>query len=99
MDSGCSTHMKGRKDWFIKINCVMKNKVMFADDTTLEADGIDDVLIVRRDAGYSLIKYVLYILGIKFNLLCIGQLLEKRYKIHMENKGVALYRWKQGFGP
>lgn len=50
-------------------------------------DGIGDVLIMRRDGGHSLIKDVLYILGIKCNLLSIGQLLEKDYKTHMENKG------------
>ncbi|XP_050920548.1 uncharacterized protein LOC127138200 [Lathyrus oleraceus] len=46
LDSGCSTHMTGRKDWFVKINRAMKNKVKFASDTTLAADGIRDVLII-----------------------------------------------------
>lgn len=90
MDSGCSTHMMGRKDWFVKTNRAMKNKVKFTDDTTLADDGIDDVLIMRRDDGHSLIKYVLYILGIKCNLLSIGQLFDKGYKIHMENKGLRV---------
>lgn len=31
-------------------------------------------------------KDVLYILGIKCNLLIIGKFLERKYKIHMENK-------------
>lgn len=90
MDSGCSTHITGKKDWFVKINCAMKNKVKFADDIILAAGGIGDVLIMRRDGGYSLIKDVLYIPGIKCNLLSIGQFLEKGYKIHMENKGMRV---------
>lgn len=68
----------------------MKNKVKFKDDTTLAHDWIDGVLIMRRDDGHSLIKDVLYILGIKCNLLIIGQFLEKGYKIHMENKGLCV---------
>ncbi|XP_050908651.1 uncharacterized protein LOC127122343 [Lathyrus oleraceus] len=77
LDSGCSTHMKGRKDWFVKINCAMKNKVKFTDVSTLVSDGINDVLIMIRDDGHSLIKDILYIPGIKCNLLSIGKLLEK----------------------
>ena len=49
LDLGFSTHMTGRKDWFVKINRAMKNKVKFVDDTTLAADGINDVLIMRMD--------------------------------------------------
>ncbi|XP_050910027.1 uncharacterized protein LOC127123893 [Lathyrus oleraceus] len=88
LDSGCSTHMMGRKDWFIKINCTMKNKVKFTDHTTLMDDGVIDVFIMKTDDGNSLIKDVLYISGIKCNLLCIVQLFEKGYKIHMEIKGL-----------
>nr|XP_004510483.1 uncharacterized protein LOC101513653 [Cicer arietinum] len=72
LDSGCSTHMTGRKDWFVKINQATRSRVKFADDTTLAADGVGDVLIMRRDGGHSLIKDVLYIPGIKCNLLSIG---------------------------
>nr|XP_004509502.1 uncharacterized protein LOC101510098 [Cicer arietinum] len=43
LDSGCSTHMTGRKDWFIKINQATRSRVKFADDTTLAADGIGDI--------------------------------------------------------
>ncbi|XP_058778273.1 uncharacterized protein LOC131652438 [Vicia villosa] len=61
LDSGCSTHMTGRKDLFVKINQATKNKVKFTDDTTLAADGVSDVFIMKRDSGPSLITYVLYI--------------------------------------
>lgn len=36
----------------------MKNKAKFVDDTTLVAEGIDDVSIKRSDSGNSLIKDV-----------------------------------------
>ncbi|XP_050883175.1 uncharacterized protein LOC127086452 [Lathyrus oleraceus] len=77
LDSGCSTHMTGRKDWFVQINQAAKSKVKFADNTTLSAEGVGDVLIGKRNGGHSRIKDVLYIPGIKCNLLSIGQLLEK----------------------
>lgn len=45
---------------------------------------------MRWDVVHSLIKDVLYISGIQCNLLSIGQLLEKGYKIHMENKALRV---------
>ncbi|XP_050888750.1 uncharacterized protein LOC127093899 [Lathyrus oleraceus] len=86
LDSGCSTHMTGRKDWFVQINQAAKSKVKFADDTTLSAEGVEDVLIGKRNGGHSRIKDVLYIPGIKCNRLSIGQLLERGYKIRLEEK-------------
>ncbi|XP_050876974.1 uncharacterized protein LOC127080718 [Lathyrus oleraceus] len=86
LDSGCSTHMTGRKDWFVQINQVAKIKVKFADDTTLSAEGVRDILIGKRNPGHSRIKDVLYIPEIKCKLLSIGQLLERGYKIRLEDK-------------
>ncbi|XP_050908040.1 uncharacterized protein LOC127121626 [Lathyrus oleraceus] len=86
LDSGCSTHMTGRKDWFVQINQAAKSKVKFVDDTTLSVEGVGDVLIGKRNGGHSRIKDVLYISRIKCNLLSIGQLLERGYKICLEDK-------------
>lgn len=49
LDSGCSTHMSRRKDWFVTINCAMKNKVNIADDITIVMERINDVSAERRD--------------------------------------------------
>ena len=64
--------MTGRKDWFVKINHTTKNKVKFADDSTLAAEGIGDVAIRKKDGGSALISDVLYIPGMKSNLLSVG---------------------------
>ncbi|XP_050914577.1 uncharacterized protein LOC127129435 [Lathyrus oleraceus] len=86
LDSGCSTYMTGRKDWFVQINQAAKSKVKFADNTTLSVEGVGDVLIRKRNGGHSRIKDVLYIPGIKCILLSIGQLLERGYQIRLEDK-------------
>ena len=45
LDSGCLSYMSRRKDWFVNINPSMKNMVKFANDNTLAAEGIGDVMI------------------------------------------------------
>ncbi|XP_058724839.1 uncharacterized protein LOC131596223 [Vicia villosa] len=86
LDSSCSMHMTGRKYLFVKINQVMKSIVKFPDDSTLMAEGVGDVLIKKKNGGFFMIKHVSYILGIRCNLFSIGQLLEKGYKIRLEDK-------------
>lgn len=78
--------MTERNDWFVKINQALKNKVKFADDSTPAVEGISDISIRGKNGDHSLIKYVLYIPGIKSNLLSIDQLHERNYNIRMENK-------------
>ena len=86
LDSGCSSHMSGRKDWFVNIKPSTKNMVKFANDNTLAAEGIGDVMIIRKDGKKSVISNVLYIPGMKSNSLSIGQLVEKNYKVSIEDK-------------
>ncbi|GAU26641.1 hypothetical protein TSUD_102510 [Trifolium subterraneum] len=90
LDSGCSSHMTGRRDWFVSINKSMKSKVKFGNDSTLAAEGVGDVLIMRKDSKQSLISNVLYIPGMKSNLLSIGQLIEKNYKVVIEDRLMKL---------
>lgn len=56
------------------------------DGSILVVEGIGDISIKRKNDEHSLIKYVVYILGVKCNLLSIGQLLRSNLKIHLENK-------------
>jgi hypothetical protein len=56
--------------------------------------GVGDVSIKRKDGKLSLISNVLYIPGMKCNLLSIGQLLEKDYKIVMEKKLLNVFDTK-----
>lgn len=86
LDSGCSSHMIGRKEWFVSINQSLKNKMKFTSDNTLVAEGIDDVLIMRKYGKQSMMTNVLYITSMKSNLLKIGQLIEKIHKVLIEYK-------------
>lgn len=91
LDSGFSSRMNGNKDWFINISPSMNNEVKFANDNTLTAEGICDVLIMRKyGKKCSVILNVLYIPDIKINLLGIWQLIEKNYKVLSEDKMIRV---------
>ncbi|XP_047179813.1 uncharacterized protein LOC124846575 [Vigna umbellata] len=91
LDSRCSTHMTGRKDWFMGIQGVAQEKIRFADNRSLVAEGTGRVVL--RDAGGKelTIEEVLYVPGLKSNLLSLGQLLQKGYVMKMENNSLSIF--------
>lgn len=91
LDTSCSTHMTGRKDWFVNLDKSIQSKVKLADDSTLSAAGLGNVLNKRRDGKHSFILDVLFVPGMKSNLLSLGQLLERVYVMKMENKEMRVY--------
>lgn len=53
--------MTDRKDWFVIMNPLMQNMVNFTNDNTLEAEGVGDFLIIRKDGKRSVIsKCIIY---------------------------------------
>ena len=73
LDSGCSNHMTGHKEWLVNFDMKKRSKVKFVDNRVIEAKGTTgDVLIQRKDGGQALITEVLYVPTMKNNLLSIG---------------------------
>lgn len=79
LDLGCPSH--GKKYWFINISKSMNNKAKFTNDSSLAAEGIGDALIMNKNGKQLLNSNVLYISGMKSNLLSIDQLTGKNYKV------------------
>ncbi|XP_014511744.1 uncharacterized protein LOC106770448 [Vigna radiata var. radiata] len=75
LDSNCSTHMTGRKDWFVRMQGVEHGKIIFADNSSLEAEGSGRVVLRGEDGREVVIEEVLYVPGLKTNLLSPGHLL------------------------
>lgn len=60
LDTGCSNHMIGRRDWLVDLNSDVHSKVRFADDSTHRAEGMGKVLIQKKDGRSACISDVLY---------------------------------------
>lgn len=63
--------MIGQKEWLIKLGSSNKTGVKLANNTYLAAEGICDIIIKRKDERNALIVKVLFVLGLKCNLLSI----------------------------
>nr|XP_012572793.1 uncharacterized protein LOC101489768 [Cicer arietinum] len=91
LDTRCSNHMSGHKDWFVSIDEKVKRKIRFADNNIVTAKGVGKILIQIRDGKQSFICDVLYVPNMKNNLVCLGQLLEKGYYMNMENRKIKMF--------
>ncbi|CAJ2635289.1 unnamed protein product [Trifolium pratense] len=95
LDTGCSNHMTSHKDWLIEIDASRKSRVRFADDRTLQAEGIGKLVINRDDGKHVIMEDVLYVPGMKSNLLSLGQLIQKGFAVTMKNNSLALFDAKK----
>ena len=77
MDSGCSKHMTGDKSKFLSIFFKQEGHVTYGDNNKGRilgrgSIGEKDILIIHD---------VLYVEGLKHNLLSISQLCDKEYQV------------------
>ena len=95
LDTCCSNHMTGHREWFVNIDDKVKSKIKFADNSFVTAKGIGKVMIQRKDGQHSFINDVLYVPNMKNNLLSLGQLLEKGYSMQMEDSQMTIFDSKR----
>jgi len=85
LDSGCSNHMSGNKDWFSELDKNFRHTVKLGNDTRIAVMGKGSVwLNVNRFT--EVISHVFYISELKNNLLSIGQFQKKCLFILIQNE-------------
>jgi hypothetical protein len=58
LDTGCSTHISSKRDWFISLKGTHNHNVKFANDSIMIVQGTGDVSIRRRDGKHAVISGV-----------------------------------------
>ncbi|XP_058726405.1 uncharacterized protein LOC131597746 [Vicia villosa] len=91
LDSGCSNHMTGQKVWLAGFDESKKSKVKIADNNLLQAEGTGNIVFQMSNGGKAMIKDILYVPGIKCNLLSVGQLVEKGFSVVMKDGVLKLF--------
>ncbi|CAI5459967.1 unnamed protein product [Closterium sp. Yama58-4] len=85
LDSGCSQHMIGRKEWFMVIrdSPAMKSVKGF-DGSMQEVAGVGEVLLEGTNGLRVTLHDVLFVPGMKANLVSPGQLMDKGANLQTE---------------
>ncbi|KHN26077.1 Retrovirus-related Pol polyprotein from transposon TNT 1-94, partial [Glycine soja] len=84
-DSGCTNHMTHYQELFRELDKSQVSKVRIKNGDLITVEGKGTV-VIESCTGTKLIYDVLYVPEIDQNLLSVGQLVEKGFKVIFENK-------------
>lgn len=95
LDSGCSNHMTGNKEWFMEIDDSFRHAVRLGNSSRMEVVGKGDV---KFEVGgvTQIVSDVFFVPNLTNNLLSVGQLQEKGVDV-LISKGVCkIYHPRRG---
>ncbi|XP_019433446.1 PREDICTED: uncharacterized protein LOC109340262 [Lupinus angustifolius] len=95
IDSGCSSHVTGHREWLVNFDERKKSNVRFADNRMIQAEGTGDVLINRKDGKHAMITDVFYVPNMKNNLISMEQLLERGFSMGLIDGSLEVYDHKK----
>ena len=85
LDSGCSNHMTGNISMFSMLDGNLKSQVTLGTDSKVSVMGKCRVSVLTKKREGRSISDVYYVSGMKYNLLSIGQLIQKGYNVFFED--------------
>lgn len=90
LDSECSNHMTGNTDLFDYLDNSIKLEVKLGNNDTMEVIG-KGAINMMTNIGKGTIPDVYYVPGLKQNLISVGQLVQKGYKVVLENNVCTIF--------
>ena len=94
LDSGCSNHMCGNKEWFLDLDEQFRQTVKLGDHSKILAMGKGNIKL-HINGTAQVFTEVYFIPEIKNNLLSIGQLQEKNLAVIIKNNICRVYHHKR----
>lgn len=87
--------MTKHKTWISNLDTSKTNKIMLADDNTMEVARVGNIVTTKQSDEVLVIENVLYVPGMKCNLLSVGQSVEKGFLVTMGEDILKVYDSKK----
>ena len=91
LDSGCSNHMTGNKELLSCLDSSISSDITLGNDHLVKVQGKGTVPILTKQNVKKDINDVYHVPDLKHNLLSVGQLIEKGYKVLFEGASCKIY--------
>lgn len=95
LNSGCSNHLCGSREWFSNFNDKFRESVKLENDTRMAVKGKRSVKL-KIGGITQVVTDVYYVPDLKNNLLSIGQLQEKGFKVVFEDNKCEVFHKEKG---
>nr|AAL78103.1 Putative polyprotein [Oryza sativa]AAP52474.1 Zinc knuckle family protein [Oryza sativa Japonica Group] len=88
VDSGCSRHMTGDKNWFSSLKKASKTEtIVFADAST---SAVVATGLVKVNEKFEL-KNAALVEDLKYNLLSVSQIVDEEFEVHFKKTGSKVF--------
>ena len=64
--------MTGQNAWLVDFDESKKSKIKLVDNSSLQTESTGNIVFQMSNGGKAMVKYVLYVPGIKCNMLSVG---------------------------
>ena len=91
LDNGASNHMCGDRRFFCKLDESVTGKVRFGDDSRIDIKGKGSIRFVFEGGEKKVLNSVYYILGLRRNIISLGQATEVGCKVRMKGNTLTLF--------
>ena len=91
LDSGFSNHMIGNKNLVANLDASVKTEVKLGTDKIVDVDGKGVINILTKQGEPKTKSEVYYVSGLKQNLISVGQLTQKRYRVIFQGQECVIY--------
>ena len=91
LDSVCSNHMTINKELFSSLDTSIQSEVKLGNDCKVKANGKGVIVVYAKDGKRRTIHDIYYVPGLMCNLLSVGQLLEKEYRVFFKKNVCTIY--------
>ncbi|KAH7654917.1 RNA-directed DNA polymerase protein, partial [Dioscorea alata] len=81
LDSGCSSHITGRKELFYKLDETQMHVVKLGDNKEIQVAGKGFIGVTMKNGETKLIHNVQFVPNLAHNLLSVGQLVGNGYQL------------------
>jgi len=95
LDSGCSNHMSGNKQWFVDFDERFRHSVKLGNNSRMLVMGRGNIKIEIEEI-IQVVTNVFYVPELTNNLLSVGQLLEKGLTILIQDGACRIYHPRRG---
>ena len=83
--------MTRNKELFSSLDTIIQSEVKLGNDCKVKVNGKGVIVVYAKDGKRRTIHDVYYVLGLMCNLLSVGQLLEKEYRVYFKKKVCTIY--------
>ena len=91
LDTGASNHMTGIRSALTHLDEGVRGSVRFGDGSHIEIHGVGSVVIQDRHQQHKVLTDVYYIPKLKSNIVSLGQLEEKGFKVVLEDGKLCVF--------